>query len=86
MIEIDLRPGAVNGAGFEISRYRDCQSCGDSFEFEADELFCEDCQKEEKSKEQIIKLQDLVMFLDGMMRRASKTPLPRLPSYVFEKP
>ena len=45
-----------------------------------------ECTKEEKLKEQVIKLQDLVMFMDGMMRRASKQMLPRLPSYVFEKP
>ena len=42
--------------------------------------------KEELLKEQINKLQDLVMFMDGLMRKASKGNLPRLPSYVFEKP
>ena len=50
-----------------------------------------ECTKEEKLTEQVIKLQDLVMFMDGMMRRSTKRSgsrqtLPSLPDYVFERP
>lgn len=45
-----------------------------------------ECKKEDKLKCQVIKLQELVIFLNDILGRGSMIPLPRLPGIVFEKP